>query len=67
MLTADGSEESRCGWLKERYGLSWKPIPEALGRYLGDPDRSKAERVGKAMLRMRKIDVAALGAAAASE
>jgi len=66
-LTADGGEESRCGWLKDKYGLSWQVIPEALGHYLGDPDRAKAERVRQAMLRMKKIDVAALDRAAAAE
>jgi predicted 3-demethylubiquinone-9 3-methyltransferase (glyoxalase superfamily) len=65
-LTAEGVE-SRCGWLKDRYGLSWQVIPEVLLRYLGDPDRAKAERVRQAMLRMKKIDVAALDRAAAGE
>src|SRR4051794_12461237 len=54
-LTADGGEESRCGWLKDKFGLSWQVIPSALGRYLGDPDRSKANRVMQAMMQMRKI------------
>jgi len=65
-LTADG-EESMCGWLKDRYGLSWQVIPKALGRYMGDPDREKANRVIQAMLQMQKIDVAALDRAAAGE
>jgi len=65
-LTADGGEESMCGWLKDRYGLSWQVIPRALGRYLGDPDRAKANRVIQAMLKMRKIDVAELDRAAAA-
>ena len=64
-LTADGGEESMCGWLKDRYGLSWQVIPKALGRHFGDPDRAKAERVAQAMFAMRKIDVAALDRAAA--
>jgi len=63
-LTADGGEESMCGWLKDKYGLSWQVIPKALMRYLGDPDRAKADRVVQAMLKMRKIDVAALDRAA---
>jgi predicted 3-demethylubiquinone-9 3-methyltransferase (glyoxalase superfamily) len=63
-LTADGGEESMCGWLKDKYGLSWQVIPKALSRYLSDPDRAKAERVTKAMLEMRKIDIAALERAA---
>jgi predicted 3-demethylubiquinone-9 3-methyltransferase (glyoxalase superfamily) len=65
-LTSDGGEESMCGWLKDRYGLSWQVIPKALTRYLSDPDRAKAGRVAQAMLKMRKIDVAALDRAAAS-
>jgi predicted 3-demethylubiquinone-9 3-methyltransferase (glyoxalase superfamily) len=59
-LTADGGEESRCGWLKDKFGLSWQVIPSALGRYLGDPDRSKANRVMQAMMQMRKIVIADL-------
>lgn len=65
-LTAEG-EERMCGWLKDRYGLSWQVVPKALGRYMGDPDREKAGRVVQAMLQMRKIDVAALDRAAAGE
>jgi predicted 3-demethylubiquinone-9 3-methyltransferase (glyoxalase superfamily) len=59
-LTADGGEESMCGWLKDRYGLSWQIIPDALGELMGDPDPEKAARVMQAMLQMRKIDVARL-------
>jgi len=65
-LTADGGEESQCGWLKDKYGLSWQIIPEALMRYQADPDREKANRVVQAMLQMRKIVVADLDAAAAA-
>ena len=65
-LTADG-EESMCGWLKDKYGLSWQVIPKALGRYMSEPDREKADRVIQAMLQMQKIDVAALDRAAAGE
>jgi predicted 3-demethylubiquinone-9 3-methyltransferase (glyoxalase superfamily) len=65
-LTADGGAESMCGWLKDKYGLSWQVIPKALMRYLGDPDRAKADRVTQAMLRMQKIDVATLDRAAAA-
>lgn len=57
---ADGGEESRCGWLKDRYGLWWQIIPKALGEMLGDPDRAKAGRVMDAMLTMSKIDVKTL-------
>ena len=59
-LTADGGEESRCGWLKDKFGLSWQVIPSALGRYLGDPDRTRANRVMQAMMEMRKIVIADL-------
>lgn len=65
-LTSGGGEESMCGWLKDKYGLSWQVIPKALSRYLGDPDRATADRVVHAMLKMRKIDVAALDRAAAA-
>ena len=56
-LTADGGEESMCGWLKDKYGLSWQIIPSALGRLLSDPDPEKAGRVLQAMLKMNKIDI----------
>lgn len=59
-LTADGGEESQCGWLKDRYGLSWQIIPTALPEMLGDPDREKAGRAMQAMLKMRKIDIATM-------
>lgn len=55
-----GGKESRCGWLKDRFGLSWQIIPSALGKMLGDKDREKAQRVVKAMLQMNKIDLAGL-------
>jgi len=59
-LTADGGEESMCGWLKDKYGLSWQIIPEILGQLMGDKDREKAGRVMQAMLQMKKIDINAL-------
>lgn len=59
-LTADGGEEGRCGWLKDKYGLSWQIIPNVLGELLGDPDRARAGRVMEAMLGMNKIDIQAL-------
>ena len=59
-LTEDGGEESRCGWLKDRFGLSWQIIPNALGKYLSDKDPQKARRAMQAMLQMKKIDIAAL-------
>lgn len=60
----DGGEPSQCGWLKDRFGLSWQIVPRALPRLLADPDRAKAQRVMAAMLKMIKLDVAALEAAA---
>jgi predicted 3-demethylubiquinone-9 3-methyltransferase (glyoxalase superfamily) len=59
-LTANGGEGQPCGWLKDRYGLSWQIIPTALGRMLGDPDPARAGRVMQAMLHMKKIDIKAL-------
>jgi predicted 3-demethylubiquinone-9 3-methyltransferase (glyoxalase superfamily) len=63
VLTADGGKQVQCGWLKDRFGLSWQIVPEALPRLLGDPDRAAAGRAMQAMLGMRKIDIAALEAA----
>lgn len=59
-LTADGGEESMCGWLKDKYGLSWQIIPKGLGQMLSDPDPVRAQRVMQAMLQMHKIDIAGL-------
>src|ERR1700755_774762 len=59
-LTADGGEESQCGWLKDKFGLSWQVTPTVLGRYLGDPDRTKANRAMQAMMKMQKIIIADL-------
>jgi predicted 3-demethylubiquinone-9 3-methyltransferase (glyoxalase superfamily) len=59
-LIADGGEESMCGWLKDKFGLSWQIVPSALGRMMNDNDPEKAGRVTQAMLKMRKIDVKAL-------
>jgi predicted 3-demethylubiquinone-9 3-methyltransferase (glyoxalase superfamily) len=56
----EGGEEGRCGWLKDKYGLSWQIIPTALGEMLNDKDPAKAKRVMDAMLQMSKIDVGAL-------
>lgn len=61
-LTAGGTEEP-CGWLKDKFGLSWQVIPNALGELLGAPDREKAGRALQAMFQMKKIDIAALRAA----
>jgi predicted 3-demethylubiquinone-9 3-methyltransferase (glyoxalase superfamily) len=59
-LCADGGQASQCGWLKDKFGLSWQIIPTALGRMLGDPDPVKSKRVMQAMLQMHKIDIATL-------
>ena len=63
-LTAGGGQPSQCGWLKDKFGLSWQIVPSALPRLLSDPDRDKANRVMQAMMQMQKIDVAKLEAAA---
>jgi len=55
-----GGQESRCGWLKDRYGLSWQIVPAVLPELLGDKDQAKAQRAMQAMLKMRKLDIAAL-------
>jgi predicted 3-demethylubiquinone-9 3-methyltransferase (glyoxalase superfamily) len=60
----EGGEESQCGWLKDRFGLSWQVVPTGMEELFADPDRGRAERAMKAMLGMRKIDVAALRRAA---
>jgi predicted 3-demethylubiquinone-9 3-methyltransferase (glyoxalase superfamily) len=58
-LSADPTAE-QCGWLKDRFGLSWQIVPAVLGKLLNDPDREKSGRVMQAMLQMKKIDIAAL-------
>ena len=63
-LTADGGEESRCGWLKDRYGLSWQVVPHRLTELMIDADPARASRAMQAMLQMRRIDIAAIEAAA---
>jgi predicted 3-demethylubiquinone-9 3-methyltransferase (glyoxalase superfamily) len=60
----DGGEEGPCGWLKDRYGLSWQVVPRELIELIKDPDEARAQRAMAAMMQMRKIDVAALYAAA---
>src|SRR5262245_26281585 len=62
---SEGGQESQCGWLKDRYGLSWQVVPTALSRLLQDPDPQKAKRVMEAMLQMKKIDIPRLEKAAA--
>jgi len=60
---SDGGTIEQCGWLKDRYGVSWQIVPTVLGEMLGDPDPAKAQRVMQAMLKMIKLDIAGLKAA----
>jgi predicted 3-demethylubiquinone-9 3-methyltransferase (glyoxalase superfamily) len=62
----DGGRASQCGWLKDRYGLSWQIVPKALPRLLQQSDPKKAQRVVQALMTMTKIDIAQLEQAAAS-
>ena len=64
-LTADGGEEVQCGWLKDKYGLSWQIVPRALVELLASSDREAAARATRAMLEMKKLDIQALRDAAA--
>lgn len=59
-LTADGGEEGVCGWLKDKYGLSWQIVPEVITELLAGPDRAKANRVMAAVMMMKKLDLAQL-------
>ena len=61
---SDGGAESRCGWLTDKYGLSWQVVPRGMERLFGDPDPGRAQRAVQAMMQMRKLDVAALRTAA---
>ena len=63
-LTADGGEESQCGWLKDRYGVSWQVVPRRLDELLDSRDRNVVQRVTDALMTMRKLDVEMLEAAA---
>jgi len=63
---SDGGEQGPCGWVKDRYGLSWQVVPKRLNELIADPDTEKAQRAMAAMLQMRKIDVAELERAAAA-
>lgn len=62
-LTADGGQEQPCGWLKDKFGVSWQVIPKSLGSFLGNPDPEKSQRAIGAMMKMTKIIVADLEAA----
>jgi predicted 3-demethylubiquinone-9 3-methyltransferase (glyoxalase superfamily) len=63
----EGGEEGPCGWLKDRYGLSWQIIPTRLNELISDPDPERSQRAMQAMLQMQKIDIAALERAAAGD
>ncbi len=63
----EGGEEGPCGWLKDKFGLSWQVVPKRLRELLADPDKEKAERAMSAMLEMKKIDVATIERAADAE
>ena len=66
-LTADGGQESQCGWLKDKFGLSWQIVPTVLIDMLHDKDSRKSEHVMQAMLQMQKIDIKKLKAAYAGK
>jgi len=63
----DGGAESRCGWCRDRFGLSWQVVPQGMEAVFSDPDPARAQRAMAAMLKMGKLDIAALRAAAAGE
>ena len=60
----EGGEESQCGWLKDRYGLSWQVCPGGMAELFNEPDKGRSDRAMRAMLGMKKLDIAALKAAA---
>ena len=60
ILTADGGQESRCGWLKDKFGISWQVVSSEMNKYLGGSDAEGSQRATKAMLEMKKIDLAAM-------
>jgi predicted 3-demethylubiquinone-9 3-methyltransferase (glyoxalase superfamily) len=66
-LTADGGQEVECGWVKDKYGLSWQVTPIKLMEYLKEADQAKVDRVMAAMMKMKKIDIATLERAARGE
>jgi predicted 3-demethylubiquinone-9 3-methyltransferase (glyoxalase superfamily) len=64
-MAADGGRPVQCGWLKDKYGVSWQIVPKRLVELMSDPDAAKSKRVMQAMMKMVKLDIAALEAAAA--
>jgi predicted 3-demethylubiquinone-9 3-methyltransferase (glyoxalase superfamily) len=64
-LVANGGQEGPCGWLKDKYGLSWQVVPTGMEEVFSDPDPERAKRAMEAMLKMRKLDIEALRSAAA--
>jgi predicted 3-demethylubiquinone-9 3-methyltransferase (glyoxalase superfamily) len=62
-LTENGGKESQCGWLVDKFGVSWQIVPKQLGGFLGDKDRAKSGRAMQAMMGMKKLDIAKLQAA----
>ena len=66
-LIADGGKPVQCGWLKDKFGLSWQIVPDALGRLMGSSDQAQSKRVFEAMMQMIKLDVAELERAAAGD
>ena len=60
LLTADGGQESQCGWLKDKFGISWQVTSPEMMKYLGGPDAEGAQRATQAMLKMKKIDLLAM-------
>ena len=66
-LLADGGSTEQCGWLRDRWGVAWQILPRILDQYMGDTDRARGKRVADAMLKMVKLDIAALERAAQGE